>query len=438
MTTRDAIHAVRSDSALTSASNTIHSAFKKRKVADTNTTEGSNMNPPLLEVNNVPLESDSTETVMSNPTYNSKEKEYLAFKLDKLNDKKARFESHESYLKKCLTHNLIPNGLKVYVEPSIGNRDDDFLTKWHSRLDEFSKTLTNDVVDFCKEELSKTQLEIETVSQKLKAHLTNNEFNNITEAIGVNQVTRIKELQQRKNRKFYGLKYRNNPHNRYAFNQQETRPLAVAYNQENAIRRERTDERTEPGSSNINEFNTRPGTSYANATKQQQQTSTYNNQLGRKNSYGRTTPRNRPSNRHLAQVFNNTNERVAQNQEPKTLSERISLRSVHRRNSKQNLPQQEVNITTERSRSKEIEELRKRLNTLEAKDETAETVIQHEVIQQDESQKNMNTTQRMDMGANKELAEMKTYLKSVMETISAFDKRLTRQLNTGTTPSEGL
>ena len=120
---------------------------------------------------------------MSNPNYNPKEKEYLAIKLDRLNDKKGRFESHENYLSKCLTNNLIPNGLKVYVEPSIGNRDDAFLNKWYNRLEEFSRILTRDVVEFYEHEITKTKQEINSTSQQVKHQLNGNEYTEINEAI---------------------------------------------------------------------------------------------------------------------------------------------------------------------------------------------------------------------------------------------------------------
>ena len=70
--------------------------------------------------------------------WDGRERERLVYRLDNLNDKKCRYLSHEAFLKKCLDHNLVPNGLRVYVEPSIGNRNDQFLNKWHSRLDEFA------------------------------------------------------------------------------------------------------------------------------------------------------------------------------------------------------------------------------------------------------------------------------------------------------------
>ena len=153
------------------------------------------------------LQSASTETVIRNHGYNQRERESLAFRLDKLNDKKCRYVSHESFLKKCLENNLVPNGLKVYVEPSIGNRSEEFLTKWHARLDEFSKILATDVIEFCEKEIEQTTNEIAETSEKLKNLVTTPEYTEITKTISVNEKSRNNELVSRKNRKFYRLKY---------------------------------------------------------------------------------------------------------------------------------------------------------------------------------------------------------------------------------------
>ena len=64
--------------------------------------------------------------------WDERERESLVCRLDRSNDKKCRYLSHKSFLTKCLANNLTPNGLRVYVEPSIGNRNDEFLDKWHS------------------------------------------------------------------------------------------------------------------------------------------------------------------------------------------------------------------------------------------------------------------------------------------------------------------
>ena len=94
------------------------------------------------------------------------------------------------------TNNLIPNGLKVYVEPLIGNRDEEFLAQWHARLDEFSRTLTSDVVAFCEKELEKTKAEIEETSNKLKDLITPPEFTEISKAITSTETSRNNELHQ--------------------------------------------------------------------------------------------------------------------------------------------------------------------------------------------------------------------------------------------------
>ena len=55
------------------------------------------------------------------------------------------------------------------MEPSIGNRDDEFLYKWHDCLNHFSKTLRNDVIEYSEMTIMKTKEEIKEVSDQLKA-----------------------------------------------------------------------------------------------------------------------------------------------------------------------------------------------------------------------------------------------------------------------------
>ena len=66
---------------------------------------------------------------------------YTARKLDRLNDKEARFQSHKEFLERCLIGNVIPNGLKIELEASIGNHNEQFLTKWNEKLIKFSREL---------------------------------------------------------------------------------------------------------------------------------------------------------------------------------------------------------------------------------------------------------------------------------------------------------
>ena len=149
------------------------------------------------------------ENLGNQEPWDEREKERLVFRLDNLNDKKCRFVSHMSFLNKCLENNVIPNGLRVYVEPSIGNRNEGFLNRWHACLDEFSRKLTTEVISFCGTEISTTNKEIAEIGGRLQTLTTNTEFTKIRATIVANERSRTNELTARKNRKFYRLKYNN-------------------------------------------------------------------------------------------------------------------------------------------------------------------------------------------------------------------------------------
>ena len=91
-------------------------------------------------------------------------------------DKVGRFESHAQVLRKCLEHKIVPKGLQVYVEPSIGNRDDEFLNKWHSRLEEFGRLLTTDVIEFSEKTIRVTKEEIKNTEIALKSQTDANQY----------------------------------------------------------------------------------------------------------------------------------------------------------------------------------------------------------------------------------------------------------------------
>ena len=143
---------------------TIENAFKKQRLNDADTS--TSLDRPNQSNEGLHMASESRETIIVSNNLNnygqqtSRETERLAVKLNRLHDKRARFQSHEQYMKRCLENNLTPKGLTVYVEPSIGNRDDVFMNKWQKRLEEFSRILTEDVVQFCEEEITKTNKEI--------------------------------------------------------------------------------------------------------------------------------------------------------------------------------------------------------------------------------------------------------------------------------------
>ena len=92
---------------------------------------------------------------------------------------------------------MIPNGLKVFVEPSIGNRDDDFLQKWHDRLETFSKTLTSDVIEYCEQVIAKTDEEIKEKTARLKDQVSTTVFADISNTITTNVISSFSALIQK-------------------------------------------------------------------------------------------------------------------------------------------------------------------------------------------------------------------------------------------------
>ena len=58
----------------------------------------------------------------------SKKAEKLAFKLNRSRDKIGRYNSHMLFLEICIMGNVILNGLKLDLQPSIRNLDEKFLT----------------------------------------------------------------------------------------------------------------------------------------------------------------------------------------------------------------------------------------------------------------------------------------------------------------------
>ena len=77
-------------------------------------------------------------------TENQKERSttYLRIKLNRLKNKQARFVSHKEFLTCCVSEELVPKGLEVTLEPTIGNHDQEFLDNWYSKQKQFSLSLS--------------------------------------------------------------------------------------------------------------------------------------------------------------------------------------------------------------------------------------------------------------------------------------------------------
>ena len=403
-------------------------------------------------------------------------------------------------MKKCLDNNLVPNGLKVYVEPSIGNRDDAFLAQWHSRLETFSKTLTTDVIGYCEAEIAKTKDEITAISGQLKALVSAPIYTNIEKTIGTNEKSRVNELTQRKNKKFYRLKYGNNDdrnverndavrknaknvknfnrpeirdHPRVLYSNRGHRGMGKQFNdsseedsrndarqgpdhRDDARRnaRQKSDRNHDKRLLEIIEKRAERHPNYAAAVRGPERPNTAARRGPERpterqsNQDGRTLRRN--------QSFNDW-EQIGSRTEP--IHERLAL---SRRNSRRNIAhtrdQETRKSGSNTDKDREILELKSRLEAMERErngnatgaqrdrngneSETeqmgnnSEKVTNHYYRDETNSSKNDSGAQRGKGPETNDLREMKSFLREVMLTISDFDKRLTTQINTGPTHSD--
>ena len=137
-----------------------------------------------------------------------KQTTYLAVKLNRLQDKNTRFESHKDFLSQCIKEKLVPKGLELILEPTIGNHDQEFLDNWYSKLKQFSLSLMEDIVQFCEKTIDKTTQELATTESSLKANTHKNRFQEIKTEIMKNEESSKKLLKQKKFKKFNTLKYK--------------------------------------------------------------------------------------------------------------------------------------------------------------------------------------------------------------------------------------
>ena len=140
-----------------------------------------------LEVNNnLPLTENQKE---GNTTY-------LAIKLNRLKDKQARFVSHKQFLTRCVAEKLVPKGLKVGLEPTIGNHDQEFLDNWYSKQKQFSLSLMKDIVQFCEKTINKSAQDIKKTESSLKRNASQSQYHAIQTEINANEDSMRKVLRQ--------------------------------------------------------------------------------------------------------------------------------------------------------------------------------------------------------------------------------------------------
>ena len=133
-------------------------------------------------------------------------------KLERLIDKCDRYESHKGFLEQCIKDKIVPVGLQINLTPTIGNGDDEFVEKWHKRLEEFSLTIMGDIIEFCDKTLAATNTAVAEAKSKVQATATQEEQSIVMDSIKEDQRKRKETLRRGKQKKIHFLKYRRNLH----------------------------------------------------------------------------------------------------------------------------------------------------------------------------------------------------------------------------------
>ena len=80
-----------------------------------------------------------------------------SFSLFSRNRRKIKYESHKDFLSRFIKDRLIPKGLKLELEQTIGKYDQEFIDNWFSKLKDYSFDLMKDIIKFCDKTIAETK-----------------------------------------------------------------------------------------------------------------------------------------------------------------------------------------------------------------------------------------------------------------------------------------
>jgi hypothetical protein len=175
----------------------------------------------------LPIESPSITNTTDNSVDRGTDERHKAriIRLERLRDKQDRYNSHIGFLKECHEHKVIPKGLRIDVEPSIGNNDEGFCNKWFSHLESFSLTLISEIITYSEGIKNDATTKIEEETKFLRENLSPDDFTEINDLMDRNATQRRKRLSLTKRKKFHFLRY-NRPE-RSERNERSERPERV-------------------------------------------------------------------------------------------------------------------------------------------------------------------------------------------------------------------
>ena len=378
----------------------IQQAFKRSRGND----ERSHNNPHLRVTTSTFGETSSNDSMITViDTQKDGRIRRAARNLDRLNDKQARFESHKQFLERCITASVIPKGLQIELEPSIGNHNEEFLAKWNEKLTRFSRELTQDVIEFCGTTVAETATLISEAKEDLKQCAAADQVKDINETLEKNQSDRTQQLRRNKDRKFYKLKFNMKPRQpRHQYLTSDEEPPEIHH----------PSRQNQPGRST---WNKDPHLSKEDR-RNHQQPFRANNMLQRRER-SRTNLFNRPRSRNNS----NTNLNPAnQQQDDASLLDRIrQLEAKLQTNQEPRTPT--LTTTT---------------NATTGAPHNHPNEMNSTTNNQNNMQKNLTSAQSTSPGAPPKVTDMLDYITATMQTLNTFKQHLTELQSTDPTRSE--
>ena len=143
-------------------------------------------------------------------------------RLERLRDKSDRYSSHIGFLKECLQAKIIPKGLRIDLEPLIGNTDEGFCTKWFAKLEEFSFSLMNDIIEHSEKIENETEEKIRRDTEDLKTIMDADDLKELAVTMDNLAIQRRKRQSLTKRKKFHYLRY-NRPERRSTVDSRDNR-----------------------------------------------------------------------------------------------------------------------------------------------------------------------------------------------------------------------
>ena len=97
--------------------------------------------------------------------------------------------------------------MKINLEPTIGNQNEEFVNQWYKIQDDCAKQLMKMTIKFCETTIKEAVHEIKEIDSKLQSNLPSTEYSNIKGQVSKNQEVTIQQLRRKKTRKYRQLKY---------------------------------------------------------------------------------------------------------------------------------------------------------------------------------------------------------------------------------------